>query len=95
MGVQYLPQNFSVSPNSQNRAVLQLVFEKFVLENEEWLLDGPDDQNSWFTLSSDKSLVHFLKEKDHIDAIQEFLTSRLKELYKLKQNYPDLKWNGE
>lgn len=84
-----------VSPNSQSRERLKQTFEEFVLKNEGWSLDGPDNQNSWFTLYFDKSLVHFLKEKDHIDAIQSFLTSRLQELYNLKQSNPELNWNGK
>lgn len=83
-----------VNPNCRSKEKLLQAFEKFQIENKDWIVEGPDDQSGWFILSVGKSLVDFLAGKDHIDSIQDFFCSKLKELYQLKEAYPELKWSG-
>ncbi|NHC42767.1 PD-(D/E)XK nuclease family protein [Bacillus sp. MM2020_1] len=82
-----------VHPNCNRRIEVLQAVEKFCLDHEGWSLDGPEDLNSWFTVSFDQSLVHFLSANDHIETIQTFIVEKLNELYQLKENNPSLQWS--
>ncbi|WP_338555720.1 hypothetical protein [Paenibacillus sp. KS-LC4] len=69
---------------------------KSVLEkNEGWSSQDIDDHTAWSMIHYDKSLLQFLSTDDHIESIQAFFIERLKELYKLKQQTPELEWKSK
>lgn len=81
-----------INANSKNKAVLMSTFEEFEQGNEGWTFQRPEDQNDWFMLYASKSLIQFLTEKDHIEAIEQFFIDKLTELNKIKGNLSELKW---
>ncbi|MGJ9386202.1 PD-(D/E)XK nuclease family protein [Salipaludibacillus sp. CF4.18] len=81
-----------VDPRCHRREEVLAAVDAFCRDHEGWNLEGPEDLNSWFTISFDQSLLHFLSAKDHIESIQTFMIEKLTELHQLKKNNPTLKW---
>ncbi|AQU80911.1 MULTISPECIES: PD-(D/E)XK nuclease family protein [Planococcus] len=81
-----------VNANSEYKTVLMSAFEEFEKINEGWTFQRPEDQNDDFMLYASKSVIQFLAEKDHIEAIEKFFIDKLTELNKLKGNLPELQW---
>lgn len=79
----------------KNKETLLKAMEEFAADRPEWVFEGPEDENGDFILYMDKSLVQFLTESDHIQAIQDHLGEKLRELHILVLKTPQLVWKVE
>lgn len=86
---------FEVNPKCPNRAAIITAMKAFIETNEGWESDDLDDNTAWANIHYDKSLLDFLSDDDHIDAIQDFFIQRLKELHILKQQHPEFDWKSK
>ncbi|WCN36236.1 PD-(D/E)XK nuclease family protein [Aneurinibacillus uraniidurans] len=81
-----------VSPNCSLTEEVLKAMETFGKENEDWIYEEPDDINGWSCLYHEISLSSLLIEEDHINSIQDYFVGKLEELYKLKDENPNLIW---
>lgn len=86
---------FQVNPKCPNRPAFIKAMKSFLEKNEGWSSQDIDDHTAWSMIHYDKSLLQFLSTDDHIESIQAFFIERLKELYKLKQQTPELEWKSK
>jgi hypothetical protein len=83
---------YEVNPNCPKRADIISAMKKFVKDNPDWETENIDDPSAWSNIYCEMDLLSFLSDQDHIDSIQIFFMNKLKELYTLKQENPDLDW---
>jgi len=83
---------YEVNPNYEDRDEVIEAMKEFIKGREDWEGYDIDDDTEWSGITCDKYLLDFLKEEDHIIAIQEFFIEKLKELYLIKDKHPDLNW---
>lgn len=86
---------FEVSPTYPERpeAIKAMKwFLKNVATQSIWEAYNLDDSTKWSGICCDVNLLGFLKEDDHINAIQKFFIDKLNSLYLIKQQYSHLNW---
>jgi PD-(D/E)XK nuclease superfamily len=83
-----------VSANCRRKDELLKAIEIFCSEYEGWEFEGPEDEKDEFIVYTDRSMLSFLSEPDHIESIQNHIIERLKELHTLKTKFPELKWEA-
>ncbi len=85
---------FEVGPNDPKRSDTINAMKWFEKQNKEWEGYDLNDPTKWSGISSDKSLLDFLSQDDHIAAVETYLVGRLTELHAVKLRYPNLGWKA-
>ncbi|WP_419881552.1 PD-(D/E)XK nuclease family protein [Peribacillus sp. B-H-3] len=83
-----------VTSNCKSKEEVIQAINTFLDENEEWILEGPEDDKDSFIVYRDISILTFLSEADHIDSIQEYIIKELSKLHTLKSRFSELKWES-
>lgn len=83
---------YSVGSAYPQRDKLIQKMKQFVEQNDDWESMGLYSDEKWQAICAWKSMLDFLHHEDHISAIQQFYIEKLRELYKLKQEDPELFW---
>lgn len=86
---------FEVNPKCPKRAEMIMAMKEFVESYEGWVFEDLEDVTAWANIYHEKSLLEFLSSEDHIEAIQAFFITHLKELNSLKQQYPEFGWKSK
>lgn len=84
-----------IAPNVPKRKDVLNAMKWFLdnaVKKDEWDSYDIDDDTEWAGIFCDVDMLKFLKENDHISAIQSFFMEKLEELYLIKNQFPDLGW---
>ncbi|WP_180955364.1 PD-(D/E)XK nuclease family protein [Peribacillus deserti] len=81
-----------VHPNCNKKDATIAALNLFCENKEEWTFQPPSDDNEYFWCYTEKNLVQFLPEEDHIMGIQNYLIARLQEVHQIKVDNPQLVW---
>ncbi len=84
--------SINVSPNASEREKIVKVMKQIVSDSDKWGSYNLTEAKKWAGIYQSKSIDYFLKEEDHIKAIQNHFLDLLGELEKIKATYPHLKW---
>lgn len=83
---------YEVNPNYEKKKQVIEAMKEFIKGKEDWEGYDLDDNTKWSGIRCNKYLLEFLKEEDHIIAIQKFFVEKLNELHTIKEIYPTLNW---
>ena len=83
---------FEINPNHPKRKETIDAMKLFLESHNDWKGYYLENDTYWSGIRCDNDLLDFLKQEDHINAIQEYFIEKLNELHLIKQQYPDLNW---